>query len=354
MNNSRNIRNLADSLASIFVSNPGLMDEITNIIQQQNNNDMETDTVIDADDEELSTEIDEETEWDIAEILNHKIIGNSHNIMRNMKFYVKWKYCDSSQNSWIDESDLSPSAYFMINDYLFQNTDIKLWFVYCRISSKTQEDGNSLQSQKEQILNYIKNKFGFDNDGIHIAVINEICSAYKSTPIILDNLYKNCKKGNKIFCYSVDRLCRRLDDISKLEKLSDKEIDIYSVRENLHYNNDINKSSFISEILKGNQESKTISKRINTSIQFRRNRGDDYFGGCPPFGKKIHIDPITGVRKLIDEPKELEIISIIINMRKENYTYKNIANYLNNENIKTKRNKIWTLVNVRNVYIKHK
>jgi DNA invertase Pin-like site-specific DNA recombinase len=127
--------------------------------------------------------------------------------------------------------------------------------------------------------------------------------------------------------------------LSWLEDLNDRGVRIYSVEENMWYEE--KKLDFIQGIVDANKESHMLSKRIRASIQHRRERGDECLGQVP-FGKKLVWSQKKGCRVIVENPEEVKIMKEINKMAvRDCFGKDQIARVLNERGYR-KRGRRWT------------
>lgn len=212
--------------------------------------------------------------------------------------------------------------------------------VYLRVSSKNQgscfSNSCSLQSQLENCKKYAEqNNMIIDN------VYQDIGSGFnfKNRPDfkrMVRNLY-----FKTILVSDISRFHRNVyEGLQQLEKFCKKQITLISVNDNLKYgpNSNLNeKARFRRTLGYAEDEWLKISNRINNSIKYRKNRGD--YIGNPPFGFKTERNK-NNVLKLVEDKNEQNILAQIKKFISQKFSYEEVAEILNENNIK-KRQKIW-------------
>ena len=172
--------------------------------------------------------------------------------------------------------------------------------IYTRISSSRQITGSSLQSQKLICEDYCKKlKLDIKNN------IEEVCSAV--------SMLKQCKLNDIIInnhnihliILEPSRLSRNIKDFTALlEKCEQNKITLHFAQPNIVSNNTQDIKNIISSVFDAEVESKTLGKRIKTSIQYRK-RMKTFIPSVPSFGF------INKNKKLCECEKEQDIIKLI-------------------------------------------
>lgn len=89
-------------------------------------------------------------------------------------------------------------------------------------------------------------------------------------------------------------------------------------------------------------ERQAIGERTRDALRAKRARGEKT-GGAVPFG----FQAIDG--RLVEDPEEQEVISLVERLRGQGYSYRQIAGQLNRDGISTKQGRSWFPAQVRNV-----
>ena len=177
--------------------------------------------------------------------------------------------------------------------------------IYCRISSKNQKIGTSLESQKLLCTNYcIENNFDV------IKTINEISTAkiMKKQKKLFEIV--NSNNNINLIVYEPSRLSRNLKDFLDLfEIIQKKNIIIHIVQNKLISDNSNHYRQIISGILDGEIESKNLSLRMKRSINFKKSTGK-YLPTIPKFGSQYKTIKNTKIlEKNIEERNIIQLIN---------------------------------------------
>src|SRR5947208_2830120 len=140
-----------------------------------------------------------------------------------------------------------------------------------------------------------------------------------SNQFSLNYLINIIKSGECILFYDISRFSRSVvQAIEKLEYLR-KSIGAFahSVHDGITWNNiATSRASFRQNLSNSQLHSEVISEKILSAIQFKRQRGDHI--GYVPYGYKTEL--IGGVRQLIQNNQELDVIKAIVDEAKKIYS----------------------------------
>lgn len=239
--------------------------------------------------------------------------------------------------------------------------------VYNRLS--VSNNGVSLTRQE-----YFCRKYALDNDLVVSEVYNEVGSAYKQKPAVLNSLVNRC--GMCIIVYNVSRFSRSVELGLEMANAALKNGNkIHFVEEGFCASKkNIEQLKLL--FLKAELESDILSQRIKLSKEYLRDNGM-YQGGYVPFGYDVDDENMMvkneselSVATFIRECRKSKVSSKRLNrmMRElsdddlpivlyrwgvearqiETISYENIANLLNSYNIK-KRGSPWNARTVKSV-----
>lgn len=203
-------------------------------------------------------------------------------------------------------------------------------YIYCRVSSKEQSKYNeghtSLEVQKEKISNHCA-----ENDIEIIECVREIYSSRNMDKMKgLQYLLDIVTSGRTIFVYDICRFYRNIQhSLNILDTLSKKNINVYSVSENINYNTPSGKNQFTLQLCSSAYFFEMLSQKINSSISYRSRRGD-YIGGTA-FGFKTEVDEKTNILTTVEDKEETDIIEKT--RERKNKSEEEILKYLKKNNI---------------------
>ncbi|MDB8545797.1 recombinase family protein [Turicibacter sanguinis] len=136
---------------------------------------------------------------------------------------------------------------------------------YCRVSSKGQLDGNSLEGQKEEILNKYSN-----------AIIYQEQFTGKTTDRpIFNDLIQKLQKGDTLVVTKLDRFCRSTDEGLKVIKdLQKRGVDIHIMNMGLIENTPMGELIVTNLLAFAQFERAMILERTQNGKAIARERGD--------------------------------------------------------------------------------
>jgi DNA invertase Pin-like site-specific DNA recombinase len=184
--------------------------------------------------------------------------------------------------------------------------------IYIRVS--TQQQG--LDAQK-----FICENFCDDNNLNIIKYYIEKCSAYKSnTQKELNRLIEE-NKNVLLIVASIDRFSRNIQQADDyIKKLEEKNIIIYSIKENLKMDTAHNKYTLRNYINMAQYESELIGERIKNNIKYKKL--NNLHIGKVPYGYKIEN------KKIVKDLTEQSIIKFILSNYKKEKTSNELTEQL--------------------------
>jgi len=227
---------------------------------------------------------------------------------------------------------------------------------YIRLSIGEQSKGYSLEGQKSILDTWAK-----ENNWKWLKTYHEVASAKDLKREKFQEMITDAKNGlfNGICIVDSDRFSRStkdllniMDDLNKkrvkLHIHNLQHIDIYSEQGRLMLTNLAAYSEFFR---------KQLATKIRSGV--KQKMKNEWFGQAP-YGYKILSDDIDGRKRntrLIENPEEQEVLKKMRELRDNGYSYNEIANYLNDNNIKTRYTKKdkksdWYSTTVRNILIR--
>jgi hypothetical protein len=229
-------------------------------------------------------------------------------------------------------------------DYL----KIEKIFIYCRVSTLKQAD--NIDEQYKLCFDWIKNNF---NENILIDYYYDIKSTYNNENALTsqNSMLKKLNKNNLIVIKDISRLGRNeFQCINVLKKVKNKNAYIFSVEENLCYNDEFISNNYF---LKKIADSKLFSDNLSLVTKLR-NSGIKKVGGHigkTSYGYKLEKKNKIPFLQINDcERKIIKLIKFYV--EHEKYDYELIANILNEKKI-LNRNKYWNKNTVKYIYKKN-
>lgn len=226
--------------------------------------------------------------------------------------------------------------------------------VYCRVSTKGQEDGTSLESQQEFGVNYFRNRLGHDYSNVVVFIesksgddMNDDDDSTLVNRELLSLILKlmNQQIIKNIWVNDLSRLSRNshLSTILK-KKLFDKNVELIVGSEVFNFD-DLSKDFMYNMICLFNEYENQLrfQKSINGKIKSCK-RGN-HFGGKYLYGYKN-----DGNKKPIVDEYESKIVNDIFRLYDCGSSIKDIQDYLDLENVKPPRKTgVWNLETLRNI-----
>jgi len=261
-------------------------------------------------------------------------------------YHVKWK--GYKETTWEPENHISHRT-DLIQEYrdmtMIENMRLNNGgYIYCRVSSKEQskytEGHTSLEVQEEKIRDHCT-----ENNIEIIECVREIYSARNMDKMKgLQYLLDIVPAGSTIFVYDISRFSRNIQHaLNILDTLSKKNINVYSVSENINYNTPSGRNQFRLQLCSSTYFSDMLSQKIKASNLYRSRRGD-YIGGTA-FGFKTEVNQ-NNIRMKVEDKEEMDIIEKI--RERKDKSEKEILKYLNKNNI-TFRNRAPTVSGVKRI-----
>lgn len=207
---------------------------------------------------------------------------------------------------------------------------------YCRVSTDSDEQMLSLETQKEHYENFIKANLDWEYAGIYY---DEGVSATKTAKREgLKELLEDCEKGliDLVFTKSISRFSRNTTDcLTIVRKLLNYDVYIQFEKENIHT------GSMESELMlavlasMAESESRSISENEKWSIKKRFQNGT-YVISYPPYGY-ANVDG-----EMVIIPEQAEVVKEIFTECLAGKSTHIIAKKLNEKGVPTKKGGKWT------------
>ena len=182
---------------------------------------------------------------------------------------------------------------------MFEEIPMNCKYAYARVSSKSQQDNSSLESQKQEFL-----KLGVPEQNIRVEV-GSAAENIKDRPIFYSLIDNELKENDLLFVTKIDRCSRNTLEFLKLqERLHKKGVTFISL--DLPYSNDMAVNKLISTNLAAiaTFENERRKERQRQGIQAAKKNGK-YLGRRTVIDKKL----ISQVQDL-KETKNLSITEI--------------------------------------------
>ena len=206
---------------------------------------------------------------------------------------------------------------------------------YARVSTKSDEQLLSLETQKEHYDNFINANSEWEYAGLYYDEGISGTKVEKREGLL--SLLKDCEDGkiDRVITKSISRFSRNTTDcLEMVRRLASLNIFLYFEKENIdteHMSSEL-MLSILSSIAES--ESRSISENEKWSITKRYQNGT-FIIGYPPFG----YDNVDG--KMVIVPEEAAIVKEIFAMAINGMGSYVIAKELNKRGIRTKKNGKW-------------
>lgn len=235
---------------------------------------------------------------------------------------------------------------------------------YCRVSTSMQEEqGSSLDAQKDTIIQFCKSR------NLELLDVYKECISGSVEPRerpLLSHVLQELDDNNAdaIVIVKLDRLSRSIKDtISLLSELSNKNKKFFEIKNNLSNDGAVNQFTVHLFSALAQMERSMIQERVNDVIKYRRNH--NLIIGNIPFGKMV--EEKDGEKVLIDHPEEQRTLAIIKELRntivikksqkgerRMNMTFQAIAKSLEKSKRKNKEgNTKWFASYIRKLYLQY-
>ncbi len=214
---------------------------------------------------------------------------------------------------------------------------------YCRVSTDSDEQLESLQAQKSHYENYIKANSEWEYVGIYYD--EGISGTKKENRQGLQRMMSDCenKKIDLIVTKSISRFARNTTDcLEMVRRLIELGVFIYFEKENI--NTKSMESELMLSVLSSLAESESISISENNkwAIQKRFQNGT-FKISYPPYG----YENIDG--KMVINHEQAKIVKYIFSEALAGKGTQKIADDLNNKRIPSKRRAGWTATTIRGI-----
>lgn len=215
---------------------------------------------------------------------------------------------------------------------------------YVRVSNESQRSNFSLPMQKDAIVKWC-------NDNKHTLLYTfedvesaESADARQGFQMALSQVFEG--KADGMVVYKYDRFCRSVLD-SELLKARFKSAGkhLFSISDPVDWLTSDGNVFYQLKAVFAEHERNTIRQRCMAGKE-RKKLSGEFVGGQLPFG----YDLVRG--HLVKNEAELKALNLMMTLRDEGYTYKEITGKINETGVKTKRGKVFTPYSLRLVYLR--
>lgn len=225
-------------------------------------------------------------------------------------------------------------------------SDSRITALYVRVSTGYQIDKDSLPFQKKELKNYCVHVLHIPSDEIEI--YEDAGKSGKNTDRpAFQRMMKKVKAGSvaRVVVYKIDRISRNLVDFSLMyDTFKDNRTTFISLNEQFDTSSAIGEAVLKIILVFAELERKLTSERV-TGVMIGRAQECKWNGARVPYGWAW--DEVN--EKPVHDPKEAEIVKRIYEMYDESHSTSVVRDYLNNNDIPTKRGGYWTTKTVGDI-----
>lgn len=220
---------------------------------------------------------------------------------------------------------------------------------YCRVSTDSDDQRESLETQKAHYESWIKLHSNWENAGIFYDF--GISGTKADTRDGLQALLYECRTGrvDHILTKSVSRFSRNTSDcLSLVRELLSYNITIYFEKENLDTGS--MESELLLAILSSMAQSESVSISENVKWSIKKRIKDGTFKiGYPPYG---YMNDECG--NMIINPDEVETVKLIFSSALSGIGTYGIAKILQSQNIPTRKGSPWSASTIKGILTNEK
>ena len=215
---------------------------------------------------------------------------------------------------------------------------------YARVSTANQANENKFgfDSQVAEIERYCK-----ENNYELVGIIKEqISGAKDDRPLFNKILYgEDDLEYEGVVVAKIDRLSRKLEDYFGFKFLLRKRnVELFSANENEEFE----KMGIFAHVYEAlistfaELERQRINERMSSGRNIKANKGG-YSGGKAPYGYKVSD------KQLVIDEVESKRVKIIYDLRSKGYSMMKIKNYLDSNNMLTRKGKKWQTSTIKSI-----
>lgn len=225
-------------------------------------------------------------------------------------------------------------------------TDGRITALYVRVSTGHQADKDSLPFQKKELKNYCTHVLHIPPD--EIEVFEDAGKSGKNTDRpAFQRMIKKVKAGSvaRVCVYKIDRISRNLVDFSLMyDDFKANRTTFISLNEQFDTSSAIGEAVLKIILVFAELERKLTSERVK-GVMIGRAQDAKWNGARVPFGWKWNEEE----KKPVHDEAESEFVRLIYSMYEETRSTSKIRDYLNFNDIPTKRGGEWTTKTVGDI-----
>lgn len=224
--------------------------------------------------------------------------------------------------------------------------DSRITALYVRVSTGYQIDKDSLPFQKKELKNYCVHVLHLSPD--ELEVYEDAGKSGKNTDRpAFQRMMKKVKAGKvaRVVVYKIDRISRNLVDFSQMyDDFKDNRTTFISLNEQFDTSSAIGEAVLKIILVFAELERKLTSERV-TGVMIGRAKECKWNGARVPYGWAWD----EANEKPIHDEAEAAVVRLMYNMYLETKTTAAIRDYLNANDIPTKRGGLWTTKTVGDI-----
>ena len=224
--------------------------------------------------------------------------------------------------------------------------DSRITALYVRVSTGYQIDKDSLPFQKKELKNYCVHVLHLSPD--ELEVYEDAGKSGKNTDRpAFQRMMKKVKSGKvaRVVVYKIDRISRNLVDFSQMyDDFKDNRTTFISLNEQFDTSSAIGEAVLKIILVFAELERKLTSERV-TGVMIGRAKECKWNGARVPYGWAWDEEN----EKPIHDEAEAAVVRLMYNMYLEAKTTAAIRDYLNANDIPTKRGGLWTTKTVGDI-----
>ena len=235
-----------------------------------------------------------------------------------------------------------PARKFRINTYEEEKPKLRV-AAYCRVSTDSEEQELSLETQRNHYESYINSKIEWEYAGVYYD--DGISGTKTAKREGLKKLMEDCEKGliDLILTKSISRFSRNTADCLELvRKLLN--YDVYIIFEKEYINTGSMESELMLAVLASMAESESLSISENEKWSIKRKfQNGTYIIAYPPYGY-ANVDG-----EMVVVPEQAEIVKEMFDDCLDGMSTHSIATKLNQKGIPSRKGGKWTAGTVNGI-----
>lgn len=216
--------------------------------------------------------------------------------------------------------------------------------LYVRVSTRYQEDKDSIPHQIKELEGYCRHVLHIDDT----EVFSDVGKSGKNTDRpAFQRMMKKARSGqlSHVLVYKIDRISRNLVDFSLMyDEFKKNRVVFISLNEQFDTSSAMGEAMLKIILIFAELERKMTSERVSDIMMDRAQNGL-WNGANVPFGYRWDEES----KFPVPDPVEADVVKLIFNLYEETSSSCKIRDYLNRNNIRTKRDGEWTSKTVADI-----